>query len=98
MKKRLQRYAFHIGHWTLRVSRWTLYASAAMLVLLAIVFTVARFLLPMLEERKPDLEQYLSQRSVTWCTLSRCTPIGTACIPVPRRMACRCTPPTDVSR
>ena len=63
MKKRIQRYAFHIGHWTLRVSRWTLYASAAMLVLLAIVFTVARFLLPMLEERKPDLEQYLSQRS-----------------------------------
>jgi uncharacterized protein (TIGR02099 family) len=63
MKKRFQRYAFHIGHWTLRVSRWTLYASAAMLVLLAIVFTVARFLLPMLEERKPDLEQYLSLRS-----------------------------------
>lgn len=63
MKQRLQRYALHIGHWTLRVSRWTLYASAALLVLLAIVFTVARFLLPMLEERKPDLEQYLSVRS-----------------------------------
>ena len=63
MKKRIQRYAFHIGHWTLRVSRWTLYISAAMLVLLAIVFTVAHFLLPMLEERKPDLEQYLSLRS-----------------------------------
>lgn len=63
MKKRIQRYAFHIGHWTLRVSRWTLYASVAMLVLLMIVFAVARFLLPMLEERKPDLEQYLSQRS-----------------------------------
>ncbi|HSD97121.1 MAG TPA: YhdP family protein [Sulfuricaulis sp.] len=63
MKKRIQRYAFHVGHWTLRISRWTLYASAAMLVLLMIVFAVARFLLPMLEERKPDLEQYLSHRS-----------------------------------
>ncbi len=63
MKKRLQRYAFHIGHWTLRVSRWTLYASAALLALLAVVLTVVRFLLPMLEERKPDLEQYLSLRS-----------------------------------
>ena len=63
MKKRMQRYAFHVGHWTLRVSRWTLYVSAALLVLLAIVFAVARFLLPMLEDRKPDLEQYLSLRS-----------------------------------
>lgn len=63
MKKRLRRYAFHIGRATWHVSRWTLYISVAVLVLLAVTFTVARFTLPMLEERKPDLEQYLSQRS-----------------------------------
>jgi uncharacterized protein (TIGR02099 family) len=63
MKKRIQRYAFHIGHWTLRVSRWTLYASAATLVLLAVVFAIAHHLLPMLEERKPELEQFLSLHS-----------------------------------
>lgn len=63
MKKRLRRYAFHIGRATWHVSRWTLYISAAVLVLLAIAFTIARFTLPMLEERKPDLERYLSQRS-----------------------------------
>ncbi len=63
MKKRLRQYAFHIGRVTLHVSRWTLYISAAVLVLLTIVFIIARFLLPMITEQKPNLELYLSQRS-----------------------------------
>ncbi|GAB4507529.1 MAG: YhdP family protein [Sulfuricaulis sp.] len=63
MKKRLRQYAFHIGRVTLHVSRWTLYISTAVLVLLMIVFIIARSLLPMITEQKPDLELYLSQRS-----------------------------------
>ncbi len=63
MKKQLRQYAFHIGRVTLHVSRWTLYISAAVLVLLTIVFMIARFLLPMIAEQKPNLESYLSQRS-----------------------------------
>ncbi|MDO8705210.1 MAG: DUF3971 domain-containing protein, partial [Sulfuricaulis sp.] len=63
MKKRLRRYALHVGRATLHISRWTLYISAAALVLLTIVFIVARFTLPMIEERKSDLEQYLGLRS-----------------------------------
>lgn len=63
MKKRLRQYAFHIGRVTLHLSRWTLYISTALLVLLTIVFMIARFLLPMIAEQKPNLELYLSQRS-----------------------------------
>src|SRR3989344_929904 len=63
MKKRLRQYAFHIGRVTLHVSRWTLYISAAALALLTVVFIIARFLLPMITEQKPNLELYLSQRS-----------------------------------
>lgn len=63
MKKRLHQYAFHIGRVTWHVSRWTLYISAVLLVLLTIVFIVARFLLPMIAEQKPNLEEYLSKRS-----------------------------------
>ncbi len=63
MKKRLRQYAFHIGRVTWHVSRWTLYVSAALLVLLAVVFAIARYLLPMIAEQKPELELYLSQRS-----------------------------------
>ncbi len=63
MKKRLQRYVFHVGHWTLRVSRWTLYVSVVLLTVLAIVFAIAHYMLPMISERKPALEEYLSQRS-----------------------------------
>ena len=63
MKKRLRQYAFHLGRVTLHVSRWSLYLFAVVLVLLTIVFIVARFTLPMIEQRKPDLEQYLGLRS-----------------------------------
>jgi uncharacterized protein (TIGR02099 family) len=63
MKKRLHQYAFHIGRVTWHVSRWTLYVAAALLVLLTIVFIVARFLLPMIAGQKQNLEEYLSQRS-----------------------------------
>lgn len=63
MKKRLHQYAFHVGRVTWHVSRWTLYISAVLLVLLTIVFIVARLLLPMIAEQKRDLEEYLSQRS-----------------------------------
>lgn len=63
MKKQLRQYAIHIGRATWRVSRWTLYVSAAVLLLLIVGLISARFLLPMIAERKSDLEQYLSQRS-----------------------------------
>ncbi len=63
MKKRIRHYAIHIGRWTLHVGRWTGYVSAVVLVLLAIVFSVARLLLPSLVDRKDDLEEYLSHRS-----------------------------------
>src|SRR3989344_1713749 len=63
MKKRIRRYAIHIGRWTLHIGRWTWYVSAVVLVLLAIVFSVARLLLPSLVDRKDDLEEYLSRRS-----------------------------------
>ena len=52
MKKRLRQYAFHIGRVTWHVSRWTLYASAVVLVLLTIVFIIERFLLPTINEQK----------------------------------------------
>lgn len=63
MKKRLHQYVFHIGRVTWHVSRWTLYISAALLVLLTIVLIIARFLLPMIAGQKQNLEEYLSQRS-----------------------------------
>ncbi|BAV33059.1 hypothetical protein SCL_0739 [Sulfuricaulis limicola] len=63
MKKRLRQYVFHIGRVTWHVSRWTLYLAAVLLVLLTIVFIVARFLLPMIAGQKQNLEEYLSQRS-----------------------------------
>ncbi len=47
----------------MHVSRWSLYVAAGLAILLAIVFTIARFTLPMLEKQKPNLEQYLSERS-----------------------------------
>lgn len=63
VKKLIRQYAFHVGRVTLHVSRWTLYVSAVLLVLFTIAFIIARFLLPMITEHKPDIEQYLSQRS-----------------------------------
>ena len=63
MKTRLRRYAIHVGRVTMHVSRWSLYVSAVLLVLLVIIFIVARFTLPMIEKQKPALEQYLSSRS-----------------------------------
>jgi len=63
MKKRLRRYATHAGRATLHISRWTLYVSGALLVLLAIIFSIAFFLLPKVAQQKSELEQYLSQRS-----------------------------------
>lgn len=63
MKKRLRRYAVHVGRLTLHVSRWGLYVSAVVLALLAVLFTVTSFLLPRLAQQKSDLEEYLSRRS-----------------------------------
>ena len=63
VKKRIRQYAFHVGRLTLHVSRWSLYISTVLLVLFTIAFVIARFLLPTITEHKPDLEQYLSQRS-----------------------------------
>lgn len=63
MKKRLRQYAFHIGRVTWHVSRWTLYVAAVLLVLLTVVFAIARYLLPMIAEQKAELELYLSQHS-----------------------------------
>ncbi len=63
MKKRLRRYAVHVGRVTLHVSRWTMYFSIVVLVLLALALIVVRYTLPTIEQRKSDLEQYLSTRS-----------------------------------
>ncbi len=63
MKRKLHRYAIHIGRATLHVGRWAWYASAGVLALAAVVFTLARLLLPGLAEKKADLEEYLSRKS-----------------------------------
>jgi uncharacterized protein (TIGR02099 family) len=63
MKKRLRRYAVHLGRLTLHVSRWGLYATAVVLMLLAVLFTVTSYLLPRIAQQKSDLEEYLSRRS-----------------------------------
>lgn len=44
-------------------ARWAYYLGAAVLVLLAIVYTAARLLFPELETRKAEIEQYLSART-----------------------------------
>ena len=63
MKERLRRYATHAGRATLHISRWTLYVSGVLLVLLAIIFSTAFYLLPKVTEQKSKLELYLSERS-----------------------------------
>lgn len=43
--------------------RWTYYAGAAVLALLAVAYTAARLLFPEIETRKAEIEQYLSVRT-----------------------------------
>lgn len=45
------------------LARWAWYASAAMLVLLALAYTLARLWLPGVVDRKADIESYLSRTS-----------------------------------
>jgi len=63
MRKKLHKVGLHIGRVTWHVGRWTWYASAGILALLAVLFTLARLLLPALAEKKPELEEYLSSKS-----------------------------------
>ena len=44
-------------------ARWAYYVGAAVLVLVAIVYTAARLLFPEIETRKAEIEQYLSART-----------------------------------
>lgn len=62
-KIRPRRVAVHVRRVSRHTGRWAWYASAATLALLAVLFTAARILLPMVEDRKSDLERYLSRKS-----------------------------------
>ena len=63
MKKKIHPVVLHLGRITLRVGRWTWYLSAILLVLLAVLFSLARYYLPVLAERKSELEIFLSQKA-----------------------------------
>jgi uncharacterized protein (TIGR02099 family) len=60
---RLQRELPRLRRLAPPLARWAWYASAALLVLLALTFTLARLWLPGVAERKADIETYLSRTS-----------------------------------
>lgn len=62
-RSRFHQYVIHIGRWTIVIGRWAWYASAVALVLLAVLFSAARIWLPVLAEKKDDIERYLSSIS-----------------------------------
>lgn len=59
----INRFAGHISRGTLHIGRWTWYAVAGVLVVLAVVLTVARIALPALAEKKTELERFISEKS-----------------------------------
>ncbi len=63
MNPRYHRYRPHISRVARRAARFVWYGTAAVLVLLAVLYTVARLMLPQLAERKAEIEQYLSAKS-----------------------------------
>ncbi|MFQ6021640.1 MAG: YhdP family protein [Acidiferrobacterales bacterium] len=63
MRRKFHRFALHIGRGTVHVGRWTWYASAVILVILALVFTVVRVGLPALAEKKAEIEKFISEKS-----------------------------------
>jgi uncharacterized protein (TIGR02099 family) len=63
MRRKIRRFAVHIGRWTWHVSRWTLYLSAGVLVLVALALTLLRVALPTLAKNQSELEQYLAEKT-----------------------------------
>ncbi len=59
----LLQFLTHLKRIIVHACRWLWYGSAALLLLIAILFTVVRILLPAVAEKKVDIEQYLSKKS-----------------------------------
>ncbi len=66
MKKKLHRFSLH-------VSRWTWYAGAAVLLLLAVAVTAARLMLPQLAEHKDEIEAAINRVSPREVRLGKLT-------------------------
>ncbi len=66
MKKKLHRFSLHVG-------RWTWYAGAAVLLLLAVAVTAARLLLPQLAEHKDEIEAAINKVSPREVRLGKLT-------------------------
>lgn len=63
MKLDLPLHGRRLGRLLRPVARWGYYLGAAMLVLLAVFYTVARLWFPQVEAKKAEIEAYLSQRT-----------------------------------
>ncbi len=63
MRSRIHPFALHIGRVTLHIGRWTMYVSATILVLVALIFTLARIGLPALAGKKDEIESFISEKS-----------------------------------
>ncbi len=66
MKKKLHRFSLHVG-------RWTWYAGAAVLLLLSVAVTAARFMLPQLVEHKDEIEAAVNRVSPRAVRLGKLT-------------------------
>lgn len=66
MKKKLHRFSLHVG-------RWTWYAGAAVLLVLAIAVTAARLMLPQLAEHKDEIEAAINRVSPREVRLGKLT-------------------------
>lgn len=63
MRSKFHRFALRIGRGTTRIGRWTWYASAAILAVLALIFALVRIGLPALAEKKVEIENFISDKS-----------------------------------
>ncbi len=59
----LRGFSRHVARQSRHAARYLWYASAALLALFAILLTAGRLLLPMLADKKPEIENYLSRKS-----------------------------------